>query len=159
MPNVWEKRKQAFEEKAAIVPTSQTEEEMMIQQALELSKMETRQEEERRRWGYLLGALFVNSFFPPENWLFKLHVISGLHMFFFIPYLKTFILFNYFKYYFYACRFHRIALHFGLLTALFPFNPLPDSISGPFFWDRSQTVANSSLCSSNLTLIQTTNLN
>ncbi|KAF8792589.1 hypothetical protein HNY73_004164 [Argiope bruennichi] len=47
--NVWEKRKEKLEGRKAMEPTNQTEEELMIQKAIELSKLEAKEEEERRR--------------------------------------------------------------------------------------------------------------
>ncbi|GBM14546.1 hypothetical protein AVEN_101183-1 [Araneus ventricosus] len=47
--NVWEKRKNKLEGRKAMEPTNQTEEELMIQKAIELSKREAMEEEERRR--------------------------------------------------------------------------------------------------------------
>ncbi|KAG8182686.1 hypothetical protein JTE90_017664 [Oedothorax gibbosus] len=47
--NVWERRKRKQEEVAAIAPANETEEEMMVRKALELSMKEAKIEEERRR--------------------------------------------------------------------------------------------------------------
>lgn len=78
---------------------------------------------------YLLNIAYLILFSFPKNLQFKLHVISGPDIYFFIPFLETLIVFNFFLNIFFIiftlARFYQVALDFGLLTAVF--SSIPDA--------------------------------